>query len=156
MKKTFSAKLVAQGPSGAWTRLDLPFDVENDFGRRGRVSVKGTINGFSFRTSIFSNGKGRHHMMVNKTMQQGAKAAPGATIRVTLEVDSDAKTVEIPPEIERALAKNKSARMAFERLAPSHRREHIRHVSEAKQPETRQRRIEKMIKMLLSGGEGKS
>ena len=152
VKTTFTAKLVAQGPGGAWTRLDLPFDVEMTFGQRGRVSVKGTINGFSFRTSIFSNGKGRHHMMVNKAMQHGAKAGPGATVRVTLEVDTDAKSVEIPAEIQRALGKNKAARAAFDKLAPSHRREYIRHYGEAKKPETRQRRVEQMIQRLLANG----
>ena len=149
MKKTFTAQLESIGPTGAWTRLMLPFDVEKSFGSRGRVSVAGTSKGFAFRTSIFPNGDGTHHMMVNKGMEQGAKARPGDTVRVALEPDDQAKIVEVPAEIERALAKNKAARAAFEKLAPSHRREHIRHVSEGKKPETQKRRIEQMIHMLL-------
>ena len=149
MPKTFNAKLQSVGPTGTWTRLMLPFDVEKAFGSRGRVSVKGTINGFPFRTSIFPNGDGTHHMMVNKTMQQGGKAKPGDTVKVTVERDDAAKTVEVPPDVKRTLAKNKRAAAAFEKLAPSHRREHIRVITEAKKPETRQRRIERMIEKLL-------
>ena len=51
--------------------------------------------------------------------------------------------------MKRAPAKKKAAHMAFEKLAPSHPREYIRHGIEAKKPETRQRRIEKMIEKLL-------
>jgi hypothetical protein len=149
MVKRFAAKLQSIGPTGAWTKLDLPFNVEEEFGSRGRVSVKGTINGFAFRTSIFPNGDGTHHIMVNKAMQQGAKARPGDMVKMTLERDAAAKTVEVPPDVKRALAKNKRAAAAFEKLAPSHRREHIRVISEAKKPETRERRIARMIEKLL-------
>jgi hypothetical protein len=149
MRKLFTARLLSVGPTGAWTRLMLPFDVEKAFGSRGRVSVKGTINGFAFRTSIFPNGDGTHHMMINKAMQQGGKAKPGDTVKMTLARDDTAKTVEVPADVKRALAKNKRALAAFEKLAPSHRREHLRVITEAKKPETRARRIERMIEKLL-------
>ena len=60
MRKLFTSKLQSVGPMGAWTRLMLPFDVEKALGSRGRVSVRGTINGFPFCTSIFPNGDGTH------------------------------------------------------------------------------------------------
>jgi hypothetical protein len=150
MIKSFTDRLQSVGPTGAWIRLMLPFDVEKAFGSRGRVSVKGTINGFAFCTSIFSNGDGTHHIMVNKSMQQGGKARPGETVKMTLERDNTVKTVEVPPDVKRALAKNKRALAVFDKLVPSHRREHIRAIEEAKKPETRARRIERMIAMLLA------
>jgi uncharacterized protein YdeI (YjbR/CyaY-like superfamily) len=66
-----------------------------------------------------------------------------------------AKTTAVPPEIEQALAEQPLARAAFEKLPPSHRREHVRYVSEAKQPETRRRRAARMIEMLLDGSQRK-
>jgi hypothetical protein len=149
MVKKFTAKLQSVGPSGAWTRLMLPFDVEKDFGTRGRASVKGTINGFAFRTSIFPNGDGTHHLMVNKAMQEGGNAKAGDTAKVALERDEAAKTVEVPADLKRALAKIKRAAATLDKLAPSHRREHIRVIMEAKKPETRERRIERMMAKLL-------
>ena len=148
MAKTFTAKLESVGPTGAWTRLILPFNVEKAFGSRGRVSVKGKINGFEFRTSIFPNGDGTHHMMVNKAMQQGANAKPGDTVRLTLARDLEPKEIQLPRELKRALTQHKRVATAFDKLPPSHRREHIRHILEAKKPETRQRRIERMITQL--------
>ena len=149
MGKTFTAKLIALDPRGSWTKVDLPFDAARAFGSHGRVSVKGTINGFAFRSSIFPNGDGTHHMMVNKAMKEAAGARAGKTVRITMERDFKSQVVEVPEEVSRALKKNKAAKAAFDKLAPSHRREHIRHITEAKKPETQARRIEKMIEKLL-------
>jgi len=149
MAKTFTAQLIALDPRRAWTKVDLTFDASRAFGSRGWVSVKGTINGFAFRTSNFPNGDGTHHMMVNKAMKEAANTRAGKTVRITMERDFKAQEVEVPADIARALKKHKAAGAAFDRLAASHRREHIRHVTDAKKPETRARRIEKMIEKLL-------
>lgn len=53
--------------------------------------------------------------------------------------------LEIPPDIKRALAKSKVAKAKFEKMPPSHKREYLGYVLEAKKAETRTRRIEKMI-----------
>src|SRR5712691_5937413 len=60
-------------------------------------------------------------------------------------------TPRIPPDLEQALAKNASAKAAWAKLAPSHRREHLEAIEEAKRPETRVRRIEKAVAMLAGG-----
>jgi len=57
-------------------------------------------------------------------------------------------TTDIPSELKRALAADKMARENFEKLAPSHKRQYIYWITEAKRDETRQRRIEKTVQML--------
>jgi uncharacterized protein YdeI (YjbR/CyaY-like superfamily) len=89
-------------------------------------------------------------MMVNKAMKEAAGARAGKTVRITMERDFKPEAIEVPADVVHALKRNKSAHAAFDRLGPSHRREHIRHIMEAKKPETRQRRIEKMIEKLLN------
>jgi uncharacterized protein YdeI (YjbR/CyaY-like superfamily) len=56
--------------------------------------------------------------------------------------------LEIPPDVKKALAKSKAAKAKFEKMPPSHQREYLGYVLEAKKAETRARRIEKMIVML--------
>jgi hypothetical protein len=53
------------------------------------------------------------------------------------------------PELLAALAKAPRARQAFDALPPSHRREHLRWIGEAKRAETRARRIDQTIATLL-------
>jgi uncharacterized protein YdeI (YjbR/CyaY-like superfamily) len=58
---------------------------------------------------------------------------------------------DIPPELAKALARNKRARESFEELAPSHRRHYIAWIAVAKKPETRERRIAESIALLEQG-----
>ncbi len=55
-----------------------------------------------------------------------------------------------PPDLAAALAERPEARERWERLPPSHRREHLRYVDEAKRPETRARRIAKTVEDLAA------
>lgn len=45
LERRFKATLERPDTRGSWTYLDIPFDVERAFGRKGRVKVKGTISG---------------------------------------------------------------------------------------------------------------
>jgi uncharacterized protein YdeI (YjbR/CyaY-like superfamily) len=56
--------------------------------------------------------------------------------------------VVVPEDLAAALAANPAAQAAFAKLPPSHRREHVEAVEEAKKPETRARRIAKAVEML--------
>lgn len=131
--------------------LKIPFDVEKEWGNRARVSVRGTMNGFAFRTSIFPDGKGGHTMMVNKAMRQGAAARPGDFVRMELQQDNAPRTVTVPADLKRALAKSARARAVFDAFAPSHRKAYIEWIESAKRDETRAARIAKAMEMIAEG-----
>lgn len=134
------------------TGFYVPFDVPTVFGTRARVPVRGTINGFAFRSSIAPMGGGRHCMVVNKEVRAGAKAAGGEMISVVLERDPEPRTVEPPADFLRALQRaSPAARATWESLSYTHRKEHVRAAEEAKRPETRARRIERSMSMLATG-----
>lgn len=57
-----------------------------------------------------------------------------------------------PDDVTEALAAAPAAKVAFERLAPSHRREYLLWIDEAKKPETRARRVAGMIRKLDPAG----
>lgn len=56
--------------------------------------------------------------------------------------------VKMPAELTKALSKDKATQKFFEGLAPSHRRDYADYISEAKQVETRERRLAKVMDML--------
>jgi hypothetical protein len=56
--------------------------------------------------------------------------------------------VVVPQDFATALAANAAAQAAFAKLPPSHKREHVEAIEEAKKAETRARRIEKAVVML--------
>lgn len=57
----------------------------------------------------------------------------------------------IPAEFEAALNGNGAAKAALDGFAPSHRREYVEWISEAKRPETRDKRIAQAIEWLAEG-----
>ncbi len=85
------------------TGIVIPFDVPKVFGTRARVPVRGTINGYAFRGSIFPVGDGTHYMVVRKELREAAGVRGGQTIAVTLERDDEPRTVTPPADLARAL-----------------------------------------------------
>jgi hypothetical protein len=150
MKKLeFTVKLEGKdGSSVAW--LNAPFDVEKLFGTRARVPVRGTIDGFPFRSSLMPMG-GCHGMAVNKTMRDGAGVEAGDTVNVVMERDEAERVVEVPPLLKKELAKSKTAQAKWQKLSFTSQKEIALSIRGAKQKETRARRLAKAMDILKSG-----
>lgn len=124
-----------------------PFDVVETFQRKGRVPVKGTINGFPFRSSLMNMGDG-HMMVVNATMRAGAKCKAGDTVSVVMELDEEKRTVEVPAYLKKLITADSKNKEAWDKLSFTHQKEHVRAIEGAKRPETREKRIAAMLDML--------
>jgi uncharacterized protein YdeI (YjbR/CyaY-like superfamily) len=148
--RTFQAKLERIDSPLKWVMVRVPFDAARVWGKRGQLKVKGKINGFAFRTSLFPDGKGGHRLLVNKLMQRGAKAAPGMSARFRLEPDSAARAVTVPAELHRALSEERSLRRWFDGLNHSVRNDICRRIAQAKSPAVRLRRAARMAECLLA------
>ena len=127
--------------------LKPPFDVVEVFQRKGRVPVKGTINGFPFRSSLMNMGEG-HMMVVNADMRAWAKCKAGDTVSVVMELDTEKRTVELPAYLAEIIGANHKTKEAWEKLSFTHQKEHVRAIEQAKRPETREKRIAAMLEML--------
>src|SRR5574341_811598 len=123
-------------------------EISKRLGTRARVNVVGAINGHAFRNSMFPTGTGTHYMVVNRQIRDAIGVGVGDRVKVVMEVDTAPRVVEVSADVRKALAKSKKARAAFQKLPPSHQREYLEYVEEAKRPETRARRIEKTIAQL--------
>lgn len=132
------------------TGITIPFDVGKTYGTRARVPVRGTLNGFPYRGSIFPMG-GKYIMVVNKELRANAKAKGGDPVSVTMERDDEPRIITPPADLARALKANKTAQAAWDKLSYTHQKEYARAVEDAKRPETRVRRIEKALTELAAG-----
>jgi len=72
----------------------------------------------------------------------------GDAVEVTIALDTAERTVEVPPALEAALAAEPELRERFDALAYSRRKELARSIAEAKQDETRERRVQKALEQL--------
>jgi len=142
-------------PEGSSAYAVVPPEIGARLGVRGRTSVVGTLNGHPFRNQVmpytFDGGEKRLLMPVNNAVRKAAGGLrPGDTVTFELERDdvSRSAVVDVPPELDAALAADAALRAAWEALPPSHRREHAGFVAEAKRSETRQRRVAQTIDRL--------
>lgn len=143
--------VVERAEGGEVCAINIPFDVEKTFGTRGRVAVRGTLNGAPFRGSLFRMGGDCHFMVVNRKLRAAAGVSGGETVPVTVERDTEPRVIDPPADFARALEENREAAATWGGLSYTHRREHVEHVEEARRPETRRRRIEKSIALLAAG-----
>ncbi len=65
------------------------------------------------------------------------------------------REAEVPADMAEALAGDDVARASFEDMPPSHRREWVRWITEAKKPETRARRVARTMESLRQGRRGR-
>src|ERR1035438_1644316 len=113
-KHKFKVKLIGQDGSQV-AALKPPFDVVGVFQRKGRVPVKGTINGFPFRSSLMNMGDG-HMMVVNAELRAGAKCKAGDSVSVVMELDEDERKVELPAYLKKLIAADPKAEEAWDKL----------------------------------------
>jgi uncharacterized protein YdeI (YjbR/CyaY-like superfamily) len=147
--KSFSALLERAGDKLNWVVVRLPFDSVKLWGTRGTLRVKGEINGFTFRSSIFPTGDGRHMMLVNKKMLKEGRARPGTKAKFRMAPDLEERVVPLPAELDRALKTSRRLRKFYDALSGSMRNYIASSVAAGKAAETRVRRAEQTAEWLM-------
>ena len=148
--KRFEARLERMRSRLNWVIVHVPFDAAKVWGMRGQIKVKGEINGFAFRTSLFPTREGRHILLVNKRMQKGARAVEGSVARFQIELDREERTVTIPDELKRILSEDRSFRRWYDELNHSTRNDIAKWITEPKSADARVRRAEQIAERLLA------
>jgi hypothetical protein len=113
------------------------------------VPVIATVNGTSVRTTLMPAGGGRYRMQFNANLRKAANADTGDLVGVAITFDSASREVNVPQDLSGALRKRPKARKAFEKCPPGHRRQIVRWMDEAKNAAARQRRIARVIDIML-------
>jgi hypothetical protein len=141
---TFEAKVAPEGENFV---VEVPFDVREAFGK-ARPPILVTVDGYTFPSTIAVYG-GKSFIGVRKSHRAAAGIVPGQTVSIAIALDTSERKVTPPDDLARALARNAAAKKAWAALSFSHQREHVEALLEAKKPETRARRLEKTLAMLL-------
>ena len=133
----FSAELERAGKTSA--RLRVPLDLKELYGR-ARPPLRVTIRGHTWRTTPGVYG-GVAYIGLNRDVRNAAGVDAGDRVQVTMQLDTEPRTVGLPDDLRAALEGDPVAHAAFDKLSFTHRREYVEWVEDAKRPETRTRRI---------------
>ena len=85
------------------TGLPIPADVVTALGSHKRPPVMVTINGYTYRSTIAAYGA-VFMLPLSAEHRNAAGVTAGDTVEVTLELDTEPRTVEIPADLAAALA----------------------------------------------------
>jgi hypothetical protein len=129
----------------------VPADVVAKAHLRHGVRVRGLLNGVAYRSSLMKY-SGVFHLGIHKATAGAAGVAQGTRVKVTIVVDDEPlPTDEVPGDLAKRLAGEPRASASWEKLAPAVRRGYVKSVLDARKPETRVRRVDKIVETLRQG-----
>jgi hypothetical protein len=146
MKATFTTTLLKDEEKTA-TGIRVPAEIITSFGSGKRPKLRVTIGDHTYRTTAAAYGD-VFMLPVSAENRDAAGIKAGDQIEVTLELDLEPRTVDVPEDLAAALAAKPGAREAFDALSYSARKEYARQVESAKAEETRTRRITGIVAKL--------
>jgi hypothetical protein len=143
MKATFTTTVLKDEGSNA-TGLPVPVEAVAALGKGKKPPVKVSIANHTYRSTVAAYGD-VFMLPLSAENRQAAGVKAGDRVEVTIELDTEPRTVEVPADLASALKEKPGAMDAFEALSYSMRKEYVRQVESAKAEETRERRVMKII-----------
>jgi hypothetical protein len=113
------------------------------------IPVVAIVNAQRARATLVPAGAGRYRLQLNTALRKAAHADTGDVVSVALRLGRAPRTQPVPSDLLAGLKHHPKARKAFEALAPGTRRQFIQWYDSAKAPETRRRRLDRAIEVLL-------
>jgi uncharacterized protein YdeI (YjbR/CyaY-like superfamily) len=154
--KRFQAVLEKGDRALGWTIARVPFVPAEVWKDMVRLRVKGEMNGYGFRTSLFSDpaNPGCFFLLVSRALQLGGGVGLGGTAEFRLEADLEARPAELPDELavllDSAEEGEAGLREWYDGLSEYTRREIGKWVQGVKSDAARMRRAEQMAERLLA------
>lgn len=142
---SFAAKIRKIGVPYA---VDVPRAVVEALGGEQMIPVIVRYAGDAHASTVTPGGDGAGRVFLHADTLKAGGFKVGDEITVTLTRDRQPRTIEVPPDLARALQFRPAAAAEFARAAPSTRRVVIEKILESRTPETRQRRIERLVEQL--------
>ncbi|WP_446221970.1 YdeI/OmpD-associated family protein [Nocardia sp. IBHARD005] len=126
------------------TGFRVPADIVDALGQGKRPRVFVTIGPHTYRSTVAVYG-GEFMLPLNASNRDAAGVSAGDTTEVTVELDREERTIEVPDDLAQALEQHRGSTAAFAALSYSKQRERVQSVTAAKRPDTRKSRIAKII-----------
>ncbi len=142
-----TSTLEPRGPAGAFVLSDAQVAA---LGGGKAFPVRVVVNGTTLRLRLARSGE-EHLVGLSRAAREQAEVQIGASYDVEIGCDDEERSVEVPDQLTAALALDPAVGAAFAALAPSHRKEFVRWITEAKRDATRADRVAKTVEMLREG-----
>ncbi len=126
----------------------VPTEVSAKLRRIGQARVRVVINGFESRTLMLQGPAGTHFVKLSASFRKAAGIQDGGPVSVRLALAEEEPAINPPPDFMVALAADSAALERWDHLPYRHKKAHIEYIENAGRPESRFRRIRKIIEAL--------
>jgi Bacteriocin-protection, YdeI or OmpD-Associated/Domain of unknown function (DUF1905) len=148
-EQRFATIVGSEDPSSLF--IVVPPEVVAALGEKKRPPVRVTLNGaYTYRSTV-SVYDGHYYLPLRREIREACGLAPGMPLDVTLALDEEPRTVEVPGDLVAAFAGDPEARAVFDRLSFTHQRAYVEWITGAKREVTRTRRLAQTLEMLRKG-----
>ena len=134
--------------------VDLPRDISKSLrqtaGQNAKhIPVHGWIEGLPMTSTLVPAGAGRFRLHVHSRIWRKLRIDAGATVEVTLLLDTEPRDPALPPDFAAGLAETPRALESFNAQTAAMRRQIVQFLEAAKRPATREKRIQQIAKFML-------
>jgi len=134
--------------------VDLPRDICKSLrqaaGQEAKhIPVHGWIEGLPMQSTLVPAGSGRFRLHVHSRIWRKLRIDAGATVEVTLLLDTEPRDPALPPDLAAGLAETPRALESFNAQTPAMRRQIVQFLEAAKRPGTREKRVQQIAKFML-------
>lgn len=143
----FESEIRANPGTSGGAYIEFPFDVEQAFGRRGRIKVVCAFDGMEYRGSLVRMGTQCHIIGLRKDILSSIGKKPGDMVAVRLSEDLEERLAPLPEILGQALARE-NLMEAYEKLSFTKKKEMALSIEGAKTAATRERRLSRAIEEL--------
>jgi len=143
---TILQKFEKKGEKTGWTYIEIPIDVSSEMkpGQKTSFRVKGTLDAFVIRlVALIPMGEGEFIMPINAAMRRGIRKEEGASLQVTLEVDTD--PMPLSADLLDCLEDDPVAKAHFQTLSRGHQVYFSNWIEEARTMETKTKRLTQAV-----------
>lgn len=147
----FEAVLEKSPGRFGWTFVEFPDDVEQRFGKRGAVRIKGTINGVPMDRALMPTKSGYHVIVLGGELRRQAKVNPGDRARFEVWLNKHPDELQLPEELQETLDFLPDFKAGWERVRPGMKRSILIWVNSGKTTATRAKRVAEILKRFETG-----
>jgi hypothetical protein len=113
------------------------------------IPVHGWIEGLPLKSTLVPRGGGCYRLHVHSRIWRKLRIDAGASVEVTLLLDTEPREARLPPDLAAGLAGEPRALAIFNTLTVALRRQIIHYVELAKRSSTREKRIQLVVRRML-------
>ena len=148
----FNAPLEKMNAQMAFMYVEVPIDVEKEFGTRGRVRVQGTVNGVAVDRALMPQKSGMHIIILGSDIRRAAKLKRvGDMVQVAFWKQPNPDELKLPEALAETLDLLPEMKAAWDQLTPGMQRSMCYWVGSAKTEATQAKRVAELLRRFEAG-----